>query len=167
VNRRWPAFAASVGFALAVTCWVGWQRYAAQEPPASAVHTAAAPVEFAGSRFTVGRLQRLASVVADGKVVEPLRGAVWVRLDLRQDVLAPEPPSCSGWLFAGPDRWEDGESPLPEPGLSSCGRVDGVGLAPGQGKDLSFFWEVPERVASGPMAFELRFGEAGTLSVRP
>ncbi|MCB0911538.1 MAG: hypothetical protein KDB60_07980 [Propionibacteriaceae bacterium] len=166
---RWARAAGALALAVAVSGWVGWTRFAAQEPQPSAVLTAAAPVEYGNARFTVVGWSRPASVDdGDGNLAEPMAGAAFVRLDLREEALgAVDELYCDGWLSAGADRWQNTTDVGPVRAGRCSTNADGDPLAVGRARDLSFYWEVPAAVADGPLGFELRFGDDAAIMVRP
>lgn len=166
---KWAWAAGAVALAVAVSGWVGWTRFAAQEPQPSAVLAAGSDVEYGNARFTVVGWSTPASVDdGDGDVAAPMAGAVFVRLDLREEALGPvDELYCDAWLSAGADRWQNTTDVGPV-GAGRCStNADGDPLAVGRARDLSFYWQVPAAVVDGPLGFELRFGDEASITVRP
>lgn len=172
--KRWAVLA--IACTLAITVWVGWDRYAKLRPPAVAVATRTAPAVVSGVRYQVTDLQRLARI--DFTDHDPLiapGGAVWVRLDFTMELLDPatamDSLRCTGYLVAGGSEWSDDWDPSSHADALEQRQCHTLGddrpLTVGAVKHLAMHWLVPIQAADAP-EFYLRFSTPpASIELRP
>lgn len=161
--RRWAV--AAVVLALVVTAGVGWARYATLRPPSSGVATRDTPLIAGGVRYRVLELRRLDRITfTDHDPLVAPEGAVWLRLDVRLDLVDAATPMdslrCTGFLTSGSSEWSDDYDPssyADDIAQRQCHTMgDDRPLTPGVPKTLILHWLVPTWAADRPQFF-LRF----------
>lgn len=172
--RLWAVLA--VVLALVVTAGVGWARYTTLRPPVSGVAGRDVPLVADGVRYQVLELRRLDRITfADHEPLVAPEGAVWVRLDVRLDLLDAgldmDALRCTGFLVSGGSEWSDDYDPssyADDIAQRQCHAVgDGRPLTVGVPKMLVLHWLVPTWAADRPQFF-LRFPTPPrTLELRP
>ncbi|MFT4227292.1 hypothetical protein [Micropruina sp.] len=161
--RLWAV--AAVLFALVVTGGVGWSHYATLRPPSAGVATRDVPLTVGGVRYQVLDLQRLQRITfADHEPLVAPEGAVWVRLDVRLELLDAgiemDTLRCTGFLVSGGSEWSDDYDPASYSDDLASRQCHTVGddrpLTVGVPKTLTLHWLVPTWAAEQPQFF-LRF----------
>lgn len=172
--KRWAVLA--IVCTLAVTAWVGWDRYTKLRPPAAAVATRTMPADLAGVRYRVTDVSRVARIdVADHDPLVAPPGAVWVRLAFTMELLDPatrmDSLRCTGFLVSGSNEWSDDSDPASyadDLTQRRCNELrDDQPLTIGTTKRLVMHWLVPS-AAADKAQFYLRFSTPPrSIELRP